>query len=143
MLASSESENHPQKSRGIRAWFYRFIRHDCFPLLIIICINLVVGSLLVVDYGESWDEQLRYKYATKSLAAYMGEMRELSDEKGPFYVMLAKLGSDVLLRFHPDWLPIFSTSLSAVTLVRVVDFFENVILLRAQFLNFEIHCCFS
>ncbi|HSF82823.1 MAG TPA: hypothetical protein VLA49_16430 [Anaerolineales bacterium] len=75
-------------------------------MLIIICINLVVGSLLVVDYGESWDEQLRYRYATKSLAAYMGEIKSLGDEKGPFYVVLAKLGSDILLRFHPNWLPI-------------------------------------
>lgn len=106
MPASSESENYKQKSRGTRAWFYRFVRHDCFPVLIIICINLVVGSLLVVDYGESWDEQLRYRYATKSLAAYMGEIKSLGDEKGPFYVVLAKLGSDILLRFHPNWLPI-------------------------------------
>jgi hypothetical protein len=84
------------------------IRHPYFPILILVLFNLVVGALVVADYGESWDEQLRYRYADKSLAAYMGDLRTLRDEKGPFYVMLARLGSEALGRIIPGWLSIDS-----------------------------------
>ena len=70
--------------------------HDYFPVILLIGLGLVIGALCVSDYGESWDEQLRYNYASKSLAAYLGDLRTLKDEKGPFYVMLAKGGSEVL-----------------------------------------------
>ena len=70
--------------------------HDYFPVLLLLGLGLLIGALTVSDYGESWDEQLRYNYASKSLAAYLGDLRTLKDEKGPFYVMLAKAGSEVL-----------------------------------------------
>ncbi|MGD9094053.1 MAG: hypothetical protein PVF74_14485, partial [Anaerolineales bacterium] len=63
----------------------------------------------VTDYGESWDEQLRSRYASRSLAAYFGEAKGLrGDEKGAFYVMVAQIGSHALRQIRRDWLPIES-----------------------------------
>ena len=67
---------------------------------------MIIGFLVVVDYGESWDEQLRYRYADRSMAAYFGDIKTYADEKGPFYVMLAKIGSEALLAIRTDWSPI-------------------------------------
>ena len=77
-----------------------------FLLLLLISINLLVGALTAADYGESWDEHLRYQYAEESLAAYSGDVGGLKDEKGSFYVMVGKLGSDVLGFLRKDWQPI-------------------------------------
>lgn len=76
------------------------------PIGLLLALLLVVGVLIVRDYGESWDEQLRYSYATKSLSAYLGESRGLRGEKGAFYVMVAKLGSGLLRTIFHAWLPI-------------------------------------
>jgi hypothetical protein len=81
----------------------RLVGHPYFPVLLIIAINLVIGSRIATDFGESWDEQLRYRYADKSLAAYLGDLRTLRDEKGPFYVMIARLGSEGLVLLNPAW----------------------------------------
>lgn len=86
----------------------RTVRHAYFPVFVLVLINLVLGVWVVADYGESWDEQLRYRYADKSLAAYVGDLRTLQDEKGPFYVMFARLGSEALQRLNPNWLSIDS-----------------------------------
>jgi hypothetical protein len=67
-----------------------------YLLALILVTNLLIGSLVVRDYGESRDEHLRYDYAERSLAAYTSGKRMSVDEKGPFYVMLARLGADVL-----------------------------------------------
>ena len=91
---------------AIKTRLSQLSRHNYFPVLLVICINVLIATFIVTDYGESWDEQFRYRYAAKSLAAYLGDLRELGDEKGPFYVMAAKLGSDLLLKFREDWLPI-------------------------------------
>ena len=72
------------------------ISNPDFLLLLLISINLLVGAATAADYGESWDEQPRYQYAEESLAAYSGDAGDLKDEKGSFYVMVGKLGSDVL-----------------------------------------------
>ena len=66
--------------------------HAYFPILVLILVNIVIGSLVVVDYGQSQDEHLRLRYADKSLSAYSGEDRRLGDEKGAFYVMVALVG---------------------------------------------------
>jgi hypothetical protein len=84
----------------------RLIRRDSIPILVILGISLVVGVAIVTNYGESWDEQLRYQYASKSLLAYYGDMRTLKDEKGPFYVMVAKIGSEALHAIYSGWQPI-------------------------------------
>jgi len=55
--------------------------------------NLAVGVLVVRDYGESRDEQSRITNAERALAAYTGD----SSARGmPFYIMLARIGSDWL-----------------------------------------------
>jgi hypothetical protein len=82
------------------------ISNPDFLLLLLISINLLVGAATAADYGESWDEHLRYQYAEQSLAAYSGDVGGLKDEKGSFYVMVGKLGSDVLGFLRKDWRPI-------------------------------------
>jgi hypothetical protein len=82
------------------------ISNPDFLLLLLISINLLVGAATAADYGESWDEQPRYQYAEESLAAYSGDAGDLKDEKGSFYVMVGKLGSDVLGFLRKDWQPI-------------------------------------
>jgi MFS family permease len=82
------------------------ISNPDFLLLLLISINLIVGAATAADYGESWDEQPRYQYAEESLAAYSGDVGDLKDEKGSFYVMAAKLGSEVLGFLRKDWQPI-------------------------------------
>ncbi|MCK5430370.1 MAG: hypothetical protein KAI94_12905, partial [Anaerolineales bacterium] len=67
---------------------------------------MIVGVFTVTGYGESHDEMLRYRYAERSLSAYLGEAKTFTDEKGPFYVMLAKIGSELLLKLSNDWLAI-------------------------------------
>ena len=42
-----------------------------FPIIVLISINLIIASLIVTDYGESWDEAPRYRYAKISLNAYL------------------------------------------------------------------------
>jgi hypothetical protein len=77
-----------------------------FPIGLLLTIYLIIGLIIVVDYGESWDEQLRYQYATRSLGAYLGESQGLRGEKGAAYVMIAKLGSEALGAIFQNWLPI-------------------------------------
>src|SRR3990172_12650250 len=91
-----------------RTWALKLISHDYFPIGLLITLFLIVGSMIVTDYGESWDEQLRYRYATNSLSAYLGDSKGLRGEKGSFYVMAAKLGSEAIMRVRKDWLPIES-----------------------------------
>jgi hypothetical protein len=86
-----------------RAWIQAIVSNRYFPLFILIATALVIGVYTVDDYGESHDEMLRYRYAERSLSAYLGEGRGLSDEKGSSYVMLAKIGSELLLKLKGDW----------------------------------------
>ena len=72
------------------------VLHPYFPVLLLVSVNIVIGLLVAADYSESWDEHLRYLYAKRSLVAYFGERQAPQDEKGAFYVMIAKMGSDLL-----------------------------------------------
>ena len=74
------------------------------PIIVLLTINVVIGTFIVSDYGESWDEHLRYQYAENSLNAYKGNLRDLKDEKGPFFVMVASLGGDLICSFRTDCL---------------------------------------
>ena len=76
--------------------------------ILVIFTYLLIGIAILKDYGESIDEQKRYRYAEQSLAVYLGAEKIPHDEKGPAYVMIAKIGSDILSRIHPQWLPINS-----------------------------------
>ena len=84
---------------ALASWF-----RPAFLLYVLLAIYLLAGLLLVTDYGESWDERLRYGYAQRSLAAYLGERNNLSDEKGPFYIMVALMGARVLSFLWENWL---------------------------------------
>ena len=75
------------------------ILHNYFPIITLICINLVIGAFVVKDYGESWDEKPRYRYAENSINAYKGILIDVEDEKGPFFVMTATLGGNLICSF--------------------------------------------
>jgi hypothetical protein len=71
-----------------------------FPVLVLISVNVVIGSRIVQDYGISWDEPSRYQVAEKSLASYMGEAK---DRKGSFYLALSRVGSAIFHRINHSW----------------------------------------
>ena len=84
----------------------RLLAHDYFPIAVLLTINILIGILIFTDYGESWDEMLRFRYGERSLSAYSGAQVRLVDEKGAFYVMLARLGSDAVRRIDSSLHPI-------------------------------------
>jgi hypothetical protein len=94
------------KSDRSNTWLRTLLSHTYFPILVLLLLNILIGSLVVIDYGQSQDEHLRMRYADKSLSAYSGEDRRLGDEKGAFYVMVALVGSRLINQIRPDWLPI-------------------------------------
>lgn len=81
----------------------RLISHKYFPLAVLLLANLLAGLLTVKDYGASWDDPKRYAYATNSLKAYLGKAGDLVDDKGPFYVMVARVGTEILVRLNKNW----------------------------------------
>jgi len=83
--------------------FKRVISNKYFPIIVLIIVNLFVGSLIVTDYGESWDEAPRYKYAEISLNAYLDGKSVVTDEKGPFFVMASTLVSDKIYSLRQNW----------------------------------------
>ena len=115
-----------------RHWALILISHDYFPLGLLITLFLIIGTLIVTDYGESWDEQLRYRYATHSLSAYLGDSKGLRGEKGSFYVMAAKLGSEALRWVRKDWLPIESWHFMHFLSLLLGLFFFYMICLRVM-----------
>ena len=78
--------------------------HKNFPILVLIGINIIVGLIIVTDYGESWDEIYRYEYAQASLDAYLGNVGRVIDDKGTFFIMLATIGGSLLHPLRGDWL---------------------------------------
>lgn len=90
----------PNKNSQIIA---RLISHKYFPLVALLFANLLAGLLTVKDYGASWDDPKRYAYATNSLKAYLGKAGDLADDKGPFYVMAARVGTEILVRLDKNW----------------------------------------
>jgi hypothetical protein len=64
----------------ISLWLRRLVSHTYFPIAVLILINITVGLFIVTDYGESWDEQLRSRYANRSLAAYFGDAKGLKGD---------------------------------------------------------------
>src|SRR5512143_1976198 len=81
-----------------------FWQRPGFLISLVLLANLLVGLRVVTDYGESWDEELRYRYARRSLNVYLGKVAtNLEDEKGPFYVMVAYLGAQALNAASKGW----------------------------------------
>jgi len=64
---------------------------------------VILGYNIVTDFGESRDEIFRYRYATKSIAAYLDNAPGEQDDRGNSYLMLAKVGSDLITTMHTDW----------------------------------------
>jgi hypothetical protein len=81
----------------------RLITNPYTPLLILLLINLIVCLLTVRDYGASWDDPKRYIYATNALKAYLGQGVNLDDDKGPFYVMVARVGTEIIVKLCKGW----------------------------------------
>ena len=80
----------------------KLISNIYFPIICLILFNVILGYNIVTDFGESRDEILRYRYATKSFSAYLGDDSP-GTKGGPFYIMLAKVGSDFITTLHKDW----------------------------------------
>jgi hypothetical protein len=115
----------------ISLWLRRLVSHTYFPIAVLILINITVGLFIVTDYGESWDEQLRSRYANRSLAAYFGDAKGLKgDEKGAFYVMFAQIGSLALRQIHQGWLPIEAWHLMHFLTFQIGLFFLYLLCLR-------------
>ena len=53
------------------------------PIIILILLNLIIGSLVVRDYGESEDETGIYAYADESLRAYSSLFNVSSEANSP------------------------------------------------------------
>lgn len=104
----NETNRGATPSGMARPWVESLLASPWLPIALLLTFYLIIGAVTVVDYGESWDERKRYLYATQSLAAYSSGYNGLHTEKGPFYVMIAKLGSDFLRRIFTGWLPIES-----------------------------------
>lgn len=98
-IASIPSTPDHSKSRPLaRLWASAY-----FPVLLLIAVNLIIGALIVTDFGESWDEQLRQRYALDSIKVYRGDSASLKDDKGPFYVITAHFGAQLLHTLIPGW----------------------------------------
>jgi hypothetical protein len=83
-----------------------------WPIIILVIVNLVIGILVVRDYGQSWDEPGNYRYAHHSLENYYNlfhglpvtSFNELNlDQKGPAFFMLAGLFSRLVTAMLPGW----------------------------------------
>jgi hypothetical protein len=104
-----------------------FWRRPNFLIGLLVVVYLIVGLLVVTQYGESVDEPPRMSYAQRSLYSYTGSKDNLQDEKGPFYGMLALIGSKVLVHLVPGWKPIDGWHyMSFVAFVMGVYFFYRL-----------------
>jgi hypothetical protein len=81
----------------------RITTHLYFPIVCLLILNLSLGLIFVTDFGETRDELFRYRYAERSISAYFGAEPGKPEEKGPFYVMLAKVGSDIFKLLNNNW----------------------------------------
>lgn len=94
---------------------------EWLPIVLLVGINLVIGMLIVRDYGQSWDEPGNYRYAYHSLDNYYNlfhglpvtDFNELHlDQKGPAFFMLAGLFSRLVTAILPGWSEINSWHLA-------------------------------
>ncbi len=82
---------------------------ELIPIIILITISLLVGTLTIHDYGESWDEYNFYSYAEESIAAYEHffsprTISEFHDPTlryyGPWFLMLIVQTA----KLFPNWI---------------------------------------
>lgn len=75
-----------------------------YPIVILLALAFLIGSLTLSSRGESWDEFLLHKYANRSLNAYQswaleGKVNITMDDLGgygPSFVMLDELSANLL-----------------------------------------------
>lgn len=92
--------------------------HTLLPLAILLAANIVIGTLVVENYGVSWDENGLYRYASNTLQIYQkffnGEtvtLREITawfnlHYYGPLFAMLSYLFAASSGRLWPDSLAV-------------------------------------
>jgi hypothetical protein len=77
-----------------------FRQHALFITLILV--NILFAVFFGNDFGDSWDEQLRYRAALKAIDQYARlQPAETITDKGPAYIVLAKFGGDFIQLFFP------------------------------------------
>jgi hypothetical protein len=78
------------------------------PVILLLLANLIVGLLLVADYGQSTDEEPNLVFARATLASYRHPDTPYRDpareDKGPFYLMVWLAAGEALGRMVPGWL---------------------------------------
>lgn len=81
------------------------IRNKNFPIFALIAFNLLIGTIIVDDFGESWDEEKYIIYAEDSLFAYENLGTTLDESKlgpgnliyyGPAYITFSKIVHNLL-----------------------------------------------
>ncbi len=74
------------------------IQKKYFPIILLILINIIIGFLIIQDFGESWDEITVYSYAEMSTDAYKNffHVHEMNNYYG-----------DDILRYYGPAFPIF------------------------------------
>jgi hypothetical protein len=82
------------------------------PIIILILVNLVIGTAVVQDFGESWDEPIHNAYGVKSMQAYQDLLTSgnlpsfrIGDpvNYGPAYTMTDLLLGQGLHTLVPAW----------------------------------------
>jgi len=81
-----------------------------FPITILLTLSFIIGLLTLGDYGESWDELNLYKYAERSLEAYVtwpqhGVIPVTGDRfenYGPAFVMFTAIVTSIFTRIFPN-----------------------------------------
>ena len=84
------------------------------PIIIVLALSFIIGSLTLTHYGESWDELNLYKYAQRSLEAYVtwpqhGVIPVTGDRfenYGPVFVMFTFIATDLFTQFFPNVLAV-------------------------------------
>ena len=90
----------------------RIQRH--LPILVLILLNLLIGILVIRDYGESWDEAGIYGYANESIQAYVNLLENgvlphyvnvppNAENYGPAYAMITSLLARGMHIIDPAW----------------------------------------
>ncbi|HEX8993535.1 MAG TPA: hypothetical protein VF784_17785 [Anaerolineales bacterium] len=84
---------------------------EFLPIALLLTAALLVGALIVKDYGQSWDEPDIYRYADYALGAYryffhtarLSPFSSNLNLYGPAYFMAADLGARLIIRLVPQW----------------------------------------
>jgi hypothetical protein len=80
------------------------------PLTILLSLSFIIGSLTLTHYGESWDELNLYKYAERSLEAYVAWPQhgiipvtgDRFENYGPVFVMFTAIVTNAFTRIVPE-----------------------------------------